>query len=171
MSSHDWLPDRNPESSGGAGSSAPRPCVLVPPLVIGRDLRANAAGWTDPTPGGVFECKACGKQLRAELSGLLIFPLFKADTDLFRFTYVMPPHRTGGTFSVEICRGSETSVTREVERPTAVKFLARDQAPPWPGGGPAPQQDQAEAESRVSEDELRKKLDTLSPQVAEERYN
>src|SRR5208283_1490606 len=164
MSSHDCLPDDHPESSAGAGPSSPRPYVFVPPLGVGRVDRSNAAGWIDPTPGGALACKTCGKPQRAQLSGLLIFPLFKTDTDLFQFTYVMPPHRTGGTFSVEICKGSGTSVTRDVERPTSVRFLSADQAPTAEGGGPAGEPRQAEGDSRVSEEELRKKLEGLSPQ-------
>jgi hypothetical protein len=149
--------------------SAPRPYVLVPALVLGRNDRANAAGWSDPTPGGAVTCKTCSKQLRGQLSGLMLYPLFKAETDLLRFTYTLPPHRSGGGFSIEICSGSGTSVTRDVERPTSVKFA--DEAPAGEGGVPVPATKQDPAAAKASEEELKKKLDGLTPKQAEERYN
>jgi len=138
-------------------------------LAIGRNVHVNAAGWSDPTPGGGVVCETCNKPQRAQLSGLMLFPLFKADTDLLRFTYVLPPHRSGGGFSVEICRGSGTSVTRDVERPTSVKFLAGDQSPA--GVGPTTEGRRDDADTRRSEEELKKKLDEFSPKEAEERYD
>jgi hypothetical protein len=171
MSSQDWLPDGQQESSDGGGSSAPRPYLLVPVLVIGRNERVNAAGWSDPTPGGAVLCKTCNKQMRAQLSELMLFPLVKADTDLLRFTYVLPPHRSGGGFSIDICRGSGTSVKRDVERPTSVKFPAGVQARAGGGVGPSAEPTEDEEETRRSEEELKKKLDGLSPQEAEARYD
>jgi len=170
MSSHEWLTDDHPESSEG-GPSAQRPYLLVPLLAIGRNVHANAAGWSDPTPGGGVVCKTCNKEVRAQLSGLMLFPLIKANTDLLRFTYALPPHRSGGGFSVEICRGSGTSVTRDVESPTSVKLLAGDQAPAGGGAGPTTESRQDDADARRSEEELKEKLDELSPKEAEERYD
>ena len=116
-------------------------------------------------------CRICNKQIRAQLSELALFPLVKPDSDLLRFTYVLPPHRVGGGFSIEICRGSGTSVSKDVERPTSVRQLGREGAPLAGQGGSTTGSKQDEAEAERAQRELNQRLDGLSQEQAEERYN
>jgi hypothetical protein len=116
-------------------------------------------------------CKVCSKQIRGQLSQLALFPLVKKDTDLFRFTYVLPPHRTGGGFSIEICRGSGTSLTKDVERPTGVRFPGDDKVSDGEVTGTASEPRKEEGDSVRSQEELNQRLERMSPKEAEERYN
>lgn len=217
MSIHEWMPDRPSKPPGQEQSSAPVPYILVPPLPVDRSSVLNTAGWSDPIPKAMFTCKTCKKQLHAAFLGLLIFPSFKANIDLFQFTYRMPEHKIGGAFGKETCKESGTNVTRDFERPTNIRFLTRDQMPTDNQGkepdqatesvpseskddrlailkirlargeitekeferlvqivgeeaGSAPEVTQKEVDQKESDEELKKKLDSLSPQAAEERY-
>jgi len=116
-------------------------------------------------------CRICNKQIRAQLSELALFPLVKPDSDLFRFTYVLPPHRVGGGFSIEICRGSGTSVSKDIERPTSVRYPGRDGAPPPGQGGLTDRSGQDDGDAERARKELDQRLDGLSQEQAEERYN
>ena len=116
-------------------------------------------------------CKICNKQIRGQLSQLALFPLVKKDMDLFRFTYVLPPHRTGGGFSIEICRGSGTSLTRDVERPTSVRFPGDGDVSDGQVTGAASEPKEEAGDTARAQEELTKKLESMSPEEAEERYN
>jgi hypothetical protein len=175
MSTHDWLPDnREP----GAGKEPTTPYVLVPQLRLAANVplgRLNMAGWADKD-GDSYACTTCKKQLRLSLTELLIFPLVKAGTDLFQFSYVVPQHKVGGAFSNEICKESGTKVLRDHEYPTSIRFMNGDQAPTdrpdeqeasAEGAGPV----SATAHEDMDKEEVKKKVDVLSPKMAEERYD
>jgi hypothetical protein len=84
---------------------------------------------------------------------------------------LLHPHRSGGGFSIDICRGSGKKVTRDVEGPTSVRFPAGVQTPTVGGVVPAVESTEDQEDDRRSEEELKEKLDGLSPQEAEERYS
>lgn len=155
--------------------------MVVPRLPLpGYLSRLNIAGWADTT-GGTYVCKTCKKQLNLSLSELRIFFLIKPDTDLFRFAYEVPPHKLGGTFSTEMCKESQTKVLRDYERPTYIMSTNEEQPPTAPQGGNEvhgesgrPVSDtmsHQREEEEVHAQEVKKKVEALSPQMAEERYN
>lgn len=173
MSTHDGVAD-NPESPA---TDKPRYCIVVPKLhsigSINFD-RFNIVGWTDRELDS-YVCEICKKQQHLALSELLIFPKVKADTDLFQFVYTVPPHRIGGAFSTQICGGSGTKVVKDRESPTSIRVIGGE-------GNPSESQDQTVQDEtavpstgakheEVDREEVKKKVQGLSPEMAEERYN
>lgn len=168
MSTSEWLSEK-PDSGG-----AKVPYLLVPRLQLtgARFLdRLSLAGWADKS-GSAYVCKTCKKQLHLTLTELRVFPLAKPDTDIFQFSFSVPLHRTGGAFSTEVCKESGSTVLRDSEQPTVMRFLEREQVPtggesertePKPAG---PAEDEP-----VDKQEIKKKVESLSHETAEERYN
>lgn len=153
-----------------------KPCIVVPKIHSIGNInfdRFNIVGWTG-SESEPYLCNGCKRQIRLSLSELLIFPKAKADTDLFQFVYTVPPHRTGGTFSVQICPGSGTMVVKDREYPSTVRVMGSGDASPdvkdkeIPGESPTPA---AARSDDVDREEVRKKVQSMSPEKAEERYN
>ncbi len=174
MSNQNWLPDSAEQQSSGQTTT---PYVVVPRLALAGGIglnRLNIAGWAakEDSP---YACKACKKQVRLSLVELRLFPLIKPEVDLFQFVFQVPPHRSGGALSLEMCPASGTREVRNHEFPTSVRSLEKEKVltgateevssesgqPP-----PAPTE-----ERRVTEKEVRAKVAAFSPQMAEERYN
>jgi len=172
MSSRDWIPDNHEPVDGKAAA----PYVLVPSLRLAGNIqfnRMNVAGWVDKD-GSSYTCATCKKQVRLSLSELRIFPLVNRDSDQFQFVYLVPLHRTGGAFSTEICKESETKVLRSHEYPTSVRFVDSDQVPTGDQEGLEPSPESAASEAaheEVDKEEVKKQVAAMSPQTAEERYD
>jgi hypothetical protein len=169
------MPDKTETAAGDAKKT---PYVLVPQLRLSGSSylnRLSLAGWADKNGTG-HACKACGKQVRLSLSELMVFPLVKVDTDMLQFVYVVPAHRTGGAFSTEICKESNTRLLRNYELPTSIRFAEQDQVPVSGEGErvePAKKETSPTAteHEEVDKEDVKKKVQALSPQMAEERYN
>lgn len=163
MSQRDWLPE-DTEHATEPG----KPYILVPQVRFGANYlnRLNLAGWPD-TGGDAYVCETCKKQVRLSLAELRIFPLVKKETDLFQFFYEVPNHRSGGAFSAEICKGSGKQIVKDREMETSVRFTRGSESVASESGeakavsgGPSP-----------TDEDVKKKVEAMSPEETEERYN
>jgi hypothetical protein len=132
--------------------------------------RLNIAGWVD-TKGGQYQCEVCKKQVRLSLTELRIFPRVRADADILRFVYTVPEHKSGGAFSVEICSGSGKTLQREREQPTAMREGSGEETAKPEDASDKAAAEKVDRQAEVSQEEVKKKVSELTPQMAEERYN